>query len=97
MIELVVAYDIETVTRTGPARLARVADICEMFGQRVQDSVFECVLSPADVARLVETLRGAIDHAKDSVRAYRIAEPRDRHHWTLGRTPRLDIRRPIIV
>jgi len=47
-MEVLVAYDVATEDSAGRRRLRRVAQACEAYGQRVQKSVFECVLSDAD-------------------------------------------------
>ena len=49
---VLVSYDVATVTKKGRSRLRRVAKICEDCGVRVQDSVFECIVDPAEWAHL---------------------------------------------
>jgi len=48
-MEILVAYDVSTTDAAGERRLRRVAKICEGFGQRVQNSVFECILNDAQL------------------------------------------------
>ena len=96
-MELLVVYDVSTETRAGQARLRRVAKICEAYGQRVQKSVFECVLPPDQLALLQHDLEGAIDKDEDSIRIYRLREPHGRHTHLIGRHPRFDIRDPLIL
>ena len=67
-MEVLVVYDVSTETSAGQSRLRRVAKICEAYGQRVQKSVFECVLAPEQVALLQHDLEGAINRQEDSVR-----------------------------
>lgn len=67
---VLVAYDVNTETPEGRTRLARVARICENWGQRVQNSVFECLVDPAQWENLRHDLLKTIDHDKDSVRFY---------------------------
>ena len=55
------AYDVSTELAAGRTRLRKVAKICEGFGQRVQKSVFECVLSEMQLVQLEHRLRGVID------------------------------------
>ncbi len=69
---VLITYDVETATREGQRRLRRVARICTNFGQRVQNSVFECVVDPAQLQRLKYQLEGVIDKEKDSVRFYHL-------------------------
>jgi CRISPR-associated protein Cas2 len=87
MMDLVIAYDINTETPKGVNRLARVAAICERYGQRVQHSVFECRLSDVQHARLVAELKDAIDEEVDSVCIYHLADGIDRASNWLGRRP----------
>ena len=99
-MEILVAYDVSTETSAGRARLRKVAKICEGFGQRVQKSVFECVLSEAQLVQLEHRLRGAVDDGVDSVdslRIYRLREPRLRFVRVLGRDMPHDMHDPIIV
>ncbi len=96
-MEFLVAYDVSTETSAGRARLRKVAKICEGFGQRVQKSVFECVLSEAQLVQLEHRLRGAIDDGVDSLRIYRLREPRVRFVRVLGRDVAHDMHDPIIV
>jgi CRISPR-associated protein Cas2 len=71
-MELLVTYDVETVTPAGARRLRRVAKICEGIGIRVQKSVFEVVCSPIQLTRLQIALRDVIDPARDSIRFYQL-------------------------
>ena len=43
---VLVCYDVETIKPSGRKRLAKIARTCKNYGQRVQNSVFECYLSP---------------------------------------------------
>lgn len=67
---VLITYDVETTTKAGQKRLRRVAKICENHGQRVQYSIFECVLEPAMFAGLKFQLEAVIDKKKDSLRFY---------------------------
>lgn len=67
---VLVTYDVNTETKEGRARLKRVAKQCEDFGQRVQNSVFECQVDPAQWAGLRLHLLSIIDPDKDSLRFY---------------------------
>ena len=96
-MEILVAYDVSTETSLGEARLRRVAQICQAYGQRVQKSVFECVLAPEQVELLKHDLLSTIDERVDSVRIYHLREPNKRHTWVAGRQLRWDIRGPLII
>ncbi|WP_084530570.1 CRISPR-associated endonuclease Cas2 [Nocardia miyunensis] len=69
-MELLVTYDIESVSPEGAARLRRVAKICEGHGYRVQKSVFEITCTTPDRLRLEAALAQAIKPGTDSVRIY---------------------------
>ena len=96
-MEVLVVYDVSTERSAGQARLRRVAKICEAYGQRVQKSVFECVLAPEQVALLQHDLEAAIDNEADSVRIYRLRDPHHKHTLTIGRKPLFDIRDPLVL
>lgn len=67
---VLVTYDVNTTTDGGKKRLRRVAKHCVNYGQRVQNSVFECLLEPAQFAALKNKLEDIIDKEKDSLRYY---------------------------
>ena len=70
MMLVVVAYDVSTETDEGRRRLRRVAKLCEDFGQRVQNSVFECLVDAAQWTKLRARLIGEADLGVDSLRFY---------------------------
>ncbi|CAB4963116.1 MAG: CRISPR-associated endonuclease Cas2 [Actinobacteria bacterium] len=70
-MDLVLAYDIDTTTPQGRRRLRLVARLCEGYGQRVQFSVFELVVSEKQYPRLLADLSALLD-AADYVRIYRL-------------------------
>ncbi len=67
---VLITYDVETTTPAGRKRLRKVARQCVNFGQRVQNSVFECLVDPAQFAELRHRLEETIDNKKDSLRYY---------------------------
>ena len=69
---MLVTYDVATGDSNGRRRLRRVARLCQDYGQRVQYSVFECQIDPAQWARLRSKLIEAIDKRHDSLRFYRL-------------------------
>ena len=69
---MLITYDVATKDAAGRRRLRRVARLCQDFGQRVQYSVFECQLDPAQWAGLRARLLAAIDPDVDSLRFYRL-------------------------
>jgi CRISPR-associated protein Cas2 len=96
-MEILVTYDVATDTPAGQRRLRRVAQACEAFGQRVQKSVFECKLSPADLERLRHRLAAIIDKEQDSLRFYRLPEPRETYLETMGRGLAFDLHKPLVL
>lgn len=69
---VLVCYDVSTETKAGRRRLRRVARVCESTGQRVQKSVFECLLDVAKFEALERELLAEIDPTMDCLRLYRI-------------------------
>ena len=69
---MLVTYDISTSEEGSARRLRRVAKACQDYGQRVQYSVFECEVDPAQWVSLRARLIGEIDQDKDSLRFYRL-------------------------
>lgn len=67
---VVVSYDVNVQSDGGKKRLRKVARLCENYGQRVQFSVFECLVDPVQWSELRFELEKAIDHDKDSLRYY---------------------------
>ena len=74
---VLVAYDVSTETKEGKKRLAKVAKECEKYGQRVQNSVFECLLDPGQYKLLKRSLENIISFEKDNIRFYNLGK-----NWT---------------
>jgi CRISPR-associated protein Cas2 len=96
-IQVLVTYDVNTVSPEGQRRLRKVAEACLAFGQRVQQSVFECSLTEVQFELLRHRLLNCIDQQRDSLRIYRLSMPRDRHLWTYGVQHEVDYEGPLIV
>jgi CRISPR-associated protein Cas2 len=69
---VLITYDVETTSPAGKKRLRQVAKQCVNFGQRVQNSVFECLLDPAQFAVLKHRLESIADKNQDSLRFYHL-------------------------
>lgn len=69
---VVITYDVNTSDAAGARRLRRVAKVCVNYGQRVQNSVFECVGDAATIEKVKRQLLGIIDPKRDSLRFYRL-------------------------
>lgn len=94
---VLVTYDVSTVTPAGKRRLSRVAKACLDYGQRVQNSVFECQLDAAQWAELKHRLLTIIDPKEDSIRYYELGnnwQRRVEHH---GAKPSVDLTGPLIT
>jgi CRISPR-associated protein Cas2 len=94
---VVVAYDVCTETSKGRRRLRRVAQACKNFGQRVQKSIFECVLRESDWVKLRHILLAEFDVGEDSLRFYFLDESdrnRTEHH---GVKAPIDLEGPLII
>lgn len=96
-MEILLTYDVATETKAGRRRLRRVAKICEGFGQRVQKSVFECQVDAAGREKLIHKLCKEIDEDKDSLRVYRLREPREEYLSVYGRDVQYDVHEPLIL
>ena len=69
---VLVTYDVSTTTAAGQKRLRQVAKCCIKYGQRVQNSVFECVLDEGQYLKLKHQLLKIIDENQDSLRFYNL-------------------------
>lgn len=69
---VLITYDVSTVENSGRKRLAKVAKICCNYGQRVQNSVFECNLDSALLVKVKNKLLKVIDLKEDSIRFYNL-------------------------
>ena len=93
---MLVAYDVSTETGEGRRRLRRVARACLDYGQRVQNSVFECEVDPARWAALKARLIAEIEPATDSLRFYRLgAQGRNRVEH-VGAKPTINLEGPLV-
>ncbi len=93
---MLITYDVSTIDAAGRRRLRRVARHCLDYGQRVQNSVFECEVTPAQFVALRAALQGEVDLTRDSLRFYRLgAQGRSRVEH-LGAKPVLDLEGPLI-
>ena len=67
---VLVTYDVSTKDAAGRRRLRLVAKVCDDYGQRVQNSVFECLVDPTEFAQFRDRLEDRIDPEQDSLRYY---------------------------
>ncbi|MGM0126150.1 CRISPR-associated endonuclease cas2 [Enterococcus sp. AZ194] len=69
---ILITYDVATSSENGARRLRKVAKKCQDYGQRVQNSVFECIVDATELVKLRKELVELIDKEKDSLRIYRL-------------------------
>lgn len=84
---VLITYDVETISANGRRRLRKVAKQCSNYGQRVQNSVFECVVDPSQFAMLRHSLEKIIDPEKDSIRFYHLGSNWNRKVDHVGNKP----------
>ena len=83
---VLVTYDVNTSSAAGQKRLRKVAKLCERYGLRVQNSVFEVLVDAAQLAVLKSELSGVIDLDQDSVRFYRLGNNYQNRITAMGRS-----------
>lgn len=93
---VLVSYDVTTVDPAGKRRLRRVAKACQDFGQRVQFSVFEVEVEPAQWAQLKQRLMDLIDPKVDSLRFYYLGANWSRRVEHAGAKPATDFNGPLV-
>jgi CRISPR-associated protein Cas2 len=94
---VLVTYDVRTAEPGGERRLRSVAKACRDFGQRVQYSVFEIEVDPAQWTRLKARLESIIDPAHDSLRYYHLGANWQRRVEHVGAKPATDLGGTLIV
>jgi CRISPR-associated protein Cas2 len=97
MMLVVVAYDVSTESEEGRKRLRRVARVCENCGQRVQNSVFECLVDAAKWTRVRADLIAEIDQGDDSLRFYFLGDNWKGRVEHVGAKPSYDPQGTLIV
>ena len=94
---VLITYDVNTETAEGRRRLRRVAKACEDFGQRVQNSVFECLVDPAQFAKLKNRLTDVYCPDTDSLRFYFLGANWRNRVEHFGAKPAYDPEGPLII
>ena len=94
---VLVTYDVSTLSEGGKKRLRQVAHACEDWGQRVQFSVFEIELDPAQWAKLRARLEAIIEPETDSLRYYFLGSNWERKVEHVGAKPATDLNGPLII
>jgi CRISPR-associated protein Cas2 len=96
-MNVLITYDVCTETLEGKRRLRRIAKACSDFGQRVQFSVFECLVDPAQWVRLKDRLMKEMDPDQDSLRFYYLGSNWRRRVEHLGAKAAYDPEGPLIL
>jgi len=94
---VLVTYDVKTSDPGGNRRLRRVAKACKDYGQRVQFSVFECIVDPAQWTKLRERLIGEIEEEVDSLRFYFLGSNWQHRVEHVGAKEAVDQEGPLII
>lgn len=94
---ILITYDVDTVSEMGQKRLRQVARICKDYGQRVQNSVFECEVTEAQYVKLKDALSAAMDKNLDSIRFYHLNKNENRRVVTIGRETSYNVNDAIIL
>ena len=96
-MQVLITYDVCTATTDGKRRLRRVAKTCEDWGQRVQMSVFECKVDPAQYTALKAKLTSIIDTELDSLRFYLLGKEWSRRVEHVGVDRSINPDDPLVI
>ena len=94
---VLITYDVDTISETGQKRLRQVAKACQDYGQRVQNSVFECEVTEAQFTLLKSRIESIIDEKLDSIRFYFLRRNDQRRMSALGRVTSYNVDEAIII
>jgi len=94
---MLITYDVATSEPGGPKRLRQAAKACLDYGQRVQNSVFECEVDPSQWATLKHRLESIINPGLDSLRYYRLGKNGQARVEHVGAKPSVDLDGPLVI
>ncbi len=94
---VLITYDVNTKSASGIKRLRKVAKQCVNYGQRVQNSVFECSLTPAQLVNLKTKLLEIIDQDHDSIRFYNLGKNWQNRVETIGKDDSYDPDKDLLI
>jgi len=94
---VLITYDVNITSENGAKRLRRVAKECQNYGQRVQNSVFECVVNEAQFSLLKSKLKDIINQDLDSLRFYRLGKNWEQNTETIGKSTSYDMMSELII
>ena len=93
---VLITYDVRTSSEGGQKRLRKVAKVCQNYGQRVQNSVFECIVDATQFTTLKFELCEIIDEQEDSLRFYLLGNLHKTKVEHIGTKESIDLEGPII-
>lgn len=93
---VLITYDVSTSSIGGNKRLRKVSKVCQNYGQRVQNSVFECNVDAAQYLSLKIELEKLIDTSKDSLRFYKLGNNYKTKVEHMGVKESLDLEEPLL-
>lgn len=94
---VLITYDVNTSTPEGQKRLRRIANCCINFGQRVQNSVFECLVNGSEFIKLKYALLNIIDEEVDSIRIYHLGKNYQSKIEQLGKITSYEVEGELII
>lgn len=94
---VLITYDVNVEDADGRRRLRQIAKQCINYGQRVQNSVFECLVDAAQCKQLQHTLCSIIDEEKDSLRFYYLGDRYKSKVEHFGKKPRFALDDALIL
>ena len=94
---VLITYDVNTEDSAGKKRLRSIARRCENYGQRVQLSVFECLVDPQQLVHLKSQLLSIMNQETDSVRIYYLGKNWSRRVEHFGAKAGYDPEGPLLV
>lgn len=94
---ILITYDVNVTSAYGEKRLRKVAQACINYGRRVQNSVFECILTESQYLLLKNQLENLIDKTQDSIRFYLLGSNWKRKIETIGKSTNIDFTDSLII
>lgn len=94
---VLITYDVDTISETGAKRLRKVAKVCQDYGQRVQNSVFECRLTEAQFVIVKNKIENIINMELDNVRFYFLGNNWPRRIEMIGKKDGIDLDGELII
>lgn len=96
-MNILITYDVDTTEREGQKRLRQVAKACTDYGQRVQNSVFECEVTDVQLVVLKDRLKSIINMGLDSIRIYHLNKNEKRRVEVIGIETSFNVNETIII